>query len=194
MTRLIALSFVLLFVTPLIAQDREFIRALEAAQRLRPAQLSSAARIAPASEPGTPLVIHGRVFREDGRTPLANAVVFAYHTDRDGLYDRPGTAHSWRLKGWARTDPDGRFEFSTIRPAGYPGERIAAHVHFNLMPADGGRFHAGELLFEGDPALTAGQKEQSAGAGVFAEIRPARRDGAVEHVEINLKVNPADKF
>ena len=192
--KLLSLPLALVFVTPLVAQDAEFIRALEAAQRLRPAQLTSAARIAPAGEPGSALVIHGRAFQEDGRTPLANAVVFAYHTDQNGLYDRPGTVHSWRLKGWARTDPDGRFEFSTIRPGPYPGERIAAHVHFTLMPADGGRFHAGELLFEGDPALTARQKEQSANGGVFAEIRPVRRQGTVEHVDINLKVNPSEKF
>jgi protocatechuate 3,4-dioxygenase beta subunit len=194
MRRLLALSFVTLFITPAAAQDTEFIRALEAAQRLRPAQPATSARIAPTSEPGTPMVIHGRVFKEDGRTPLASAVVFAYHTDRNGLYDGPGTVHSWRLKGWAKTDADGRFEFSTIRPGPYPGERIAAHVHFTVMPAEGGRFHAGELLFQGDPALTASQKNQSAGAGTFAEIRPVRREGPAEHVDISLKVNPAERF
>jgi protocatechuate 3,4-dioxygenase beta subunit len=194
MRRLLPLPLALLFVTPLVAQDTEFIRALESAQRLRPAQLTSTARIAPIGEPGTALVIHGRVFKDDGQTPLAGAVVFAYHTDRHGLYDEPGTVHSWRLKGWAKTDADGRFQFSTIRPGPYPGERIAAHVHFTLMPAEGGRFHAGELLFAGDPALTPRQKDHSASAGTFAEIRPVRRDGGAEHVEINLKVNPTDKF
>jgi len=29
---------------------------------------------------------------------------------------------------------------------------------------------------------------------MFAEIRPVRRQGTVEHVDINLKVNPSEKF
>lgn len=194
MRRFFALPFVLALVTPLAAQDAEFIRALEAAQKLRPAQIASTARIAPPSEPGTPLVIHGRVFKEGGSAPLADAVVFAYHTDRNGLYDRPGTVHSWRLKGWAKTDAEGRFEFSTMRPGSYPGGRNPAHVHFTIFMADGTRYHAGELQFEGDPALTERQKSQSASDGVFGDIRPVRREGTVEHVDVNLKVNPAHRF
>jgi protocatechuate 3,4-dioxygenase beta subunit len=188
------LALVTLFVTALAAQTSEFVRAFEAAQRLRPAQVSSKARIAPATEPGSPLVIHGRVFKDDARTPAPDVVVFAYQTDASGLYDRGGGNLSWRLKGWAKTDAEGRFEFTTIKPGPYPGEQIASHVHFNLLPADGGRYHAGELLFEGDPRLTSRQKDQSAGAGIFAEIRPIRREGGAEHVEINLKINPAGKF
>ena len=86
------LLFVTLLVTPVAAQDTEFIRALEKTQEQRPATLTATARIAPESEPGTPLVIHGHAFAEDGKTPLANAIIFAYHTDKEGVYDRPGAA------------------------------------------------------------------------------------------------------
>src|SRR5687768_2924201 len=110
MTRLLALLAVLSASLPAIGQDVEFLRALETAQRARPAQISSTSRIAPETEPGIALVIHGRAFAADGRTPLADAIVFAYHTDRNGVYDRRGApAHSWRLKGWAKTGADGRF-------------------------------------------------------------------------------------
>ena len=146
-------------ITPFItmrapAQDVEFIRALERAQQDRPASLTSSARIAAAGEPGTPLVIHGRVFAADLRTPVSGAIVFAYHTDRAGHYNRPGTpAHSWRLRGWARTDADGRFEFHTIRPGAYPSRHIPAHVHFTVFHGTE-RFHAGEAQFEDDPILS----------------------------------------
>src|SRR5262245_66231303 len=90
------------------AQDLEFLRALERAQRERPAVLAATARIAPVGEPGTPLVIHGRVLRADGRTAAPGVVVFAYHTDATGHYDVPSAGpHSWRLRGWARTDAEG---------------------------------------------------------------------------------------
>lgn len=127
------------------AQDVEYIRAVERAQRARPATLSAAARIAPTSEPGDPLIIRGRLFNVDG-SPAANAVVFAYHTDKAGLYDkRENGPHSWRLRGWAKTDKDGSFTFETIRPGSYPNSNNPPHVHFTAFLPNGERYHAGEL-------------------------------------------------
>ena len=186
-------------ITPFVptggaAQDVEFIRALESAQRDRPADVGSRARIAPVEEPGTPLVMHGRLFAADERTPVAGAIVFAYHTDREGHYNRPGSApHSWRLRGWSRTDAEGRFEFETIRPGAYPSRNIAAHVHFTVFNGSE-RFHAGELQFDDDPVLTAGQRSRSRDEGAFGEIRPVHRKGSVEHVEVSLKLSPSQRF
>ena len=116
-----------------VPQDVEFIRAWEKVQRQRPNPMTSRARIAPASEPGTPMVITGRLFDRDGRSPAPGITVFAYHTDAQGLYDvRSNGPHSWRLKGWALTDAGGHFEFTTIRPAPYPGGTTASHIHISL--------------------------------------------------------------
>ncbi len=183
------------FASPAAAQDTQFIRALEAAQKLRPAQVASTARIAPESEPGVPLVIHGRAFDADGTTPLANAIVFAYHTDRTGVYDvRSAGPHSWRLKGWAKTGGDGRFEFRTIRPGAYPEGGQAAHVHFTLFGADGTRYHAGELEFEDDKLVPERAREASRTAGAFGSVRAVRREGTTEHVDLALRLNPSQKF
>jgi protocatechuate 3,4-dioxygenase beta subunit len=189
-------TFVTVFITAaaLDAQDVEFIRALERAQQARPATLASTARIAPESEPGAPLVIHGRAFAADRKTPLANAVVFAYHTDKTGLYDRPGTTHSWRLKGWARTGADGRFEFRTIRPGAYPDSRIAEHVHFTLFTPSGERYHAGELNFSDDKFLSDAERTASAREGDFGGVRPVRREGVTQHVDFQIHVEPRQRF
>jgi protocatechuate 3,4-dioxygenase beta subunit len=147
MTTLRLATFVTLLVTSatLAAQDTEYIRAVERAQQQRPAALVSTARIAPPSEPGSPLVVRGRVLGLNG-VPAANAVIFAYQTDRGGLYDKPDNGpHSWRLRGWARTDTDGRFTFETIRPGSYPNSNNPPHVHFTAFLLDGTRYHAGEL-------------------------------------------------
>lgn len=158
---------------PAGAQDVAYQRALERAQQARPATMSATARIAPASEPGDPLVIDGRLLNTDG-SAAADAVVFAYQTDRGGLYDEPGRGpHSWRLRGWARTDRDGRFTFETIRPGSYPGSSVRPHVHFTAYLPDGGRYHAGEL-----------------------QLSMTRPDGAPvpEKASIALRLNARDRF
>jgi protocatechuate 3,4-dioxygenase beta subunit len=192
---LLTAAVTLLVTTTVAAQDGEFTRAVERAQQSRPATLSSTSRIAPEGEPGSPLVIHGRAFAADRKTPLANAVVFAYHTDNEGLYDRPGTpSHSWRLRGWAKTDGVGRFEFHTIRPGAYPGGNVAEHVHFVLFTASGERYHAGELNFADDMRVSAAERARSEREGDFAAVRPVRREGQVQHVDFRLHLEPRQKF
>ena len=193
--RALTAAIALALAVPAVAQDTEFIRALERAQAARPATIASTARIAPESEPGIPLVIHGRLFGQDGKTPLPDAVVFAYHTDREGHYDRQGSpAHSWRLRGWVKTAADGAFEFSTIRPGAYPGTRIAQHVHFTLFTAAGERYHAGELNFADDPFIGERERTASEREGEFGEVRPVRRQGDVQHVDVRLRLDPRQRF
>src|SRR5260370_11419752 len=122
-----------------------------------PAQLPSSGRIAPAGEPGTPLRITGTVVAQDGQTPLAGVVVYAYHTDADGYYRRVGASGEAgegepRLRGWVKTGADGRFEFSTIKPAPYPHREVPAHVHIHAWGAGYPRQWF-ELEFAGDPML-----------------------------------------
>jgi protocatechuate 3,4-dioxygenase beta subunit len=176
------------------AQDQEYVRALDRVQKERPATIGTVARIAPENEPGAPLVLHGRLFAADGTTPIPEAIVFAYHTDSGGLYDRPGTqGHSWRLRGWAKTDRDGRFEFDTIRPGAYPSRNIPAHVHFALYTKDA-RYFGGEIQFEDDALIRAEDRERSRTAGAFGEVRPVRLNGQTQQVDFQLRLDPKQKF
>ena len=176
------------------AQDADYIRAMDRAQQQRPATIGSASRIAAANEPGTPMTLHGRAQKADG-TPADGMVVFAYQTDRSGLYDQPQAgAHSWRLRGWAKTDDKGRFTFETIRPGPYPGRQNPAHVHFTIFTPSGERYHAGEAKFEDDELVPAREREASRRAGDFGEVRPVRREGGKEHVEVTLRIDVAQRF
>jgi protocatechuate 3,4-dioxygenase beta subunit len=171
-----------------LIEDVEYLEALERAQRGRPRVLAAKGCIAPAAEPGTPLVIHGRVFRAGGTTPAPDMIVFAYHTDAQGHYDVPSAGpHSWRLRGWVKTDADGRFEFTTIRPAPYPRRNVAAHVHLSIEGPGVPRQSAG-LLFEGDPLLTAAERKDSAKAGRFGTVRPIENRDGVQHVTLDLRI------
>jgi protocatechuate 3,4-dioxygenase beta subunit len=176
-------------------QDREYELALARAQALKPQRLTSVARIAPESEPGTPLVIRGRVFQSDGLTPAPGITVFAYHTDRTGVYDvRANGPHSWRLKGWAITDAEGRFEFRTIRPGAYPGRAEPQHVHFSIEGPSVPRQSPAALEFADDPLMTQRAREESQRAGIFGGVRPVVGRDGVDHVEINLRIETRGLF
>jgi protocatechuate 3,4-dioxygenase beta subunit len=157
--------------SPLAAQDVEYARAMDRAQASRPSNLAATARIAPASEPGDPLIVRGRLRTLDGAA-AAGAIVFAYHTDRGGLYDDPSKGpHSWRLRGWARTDADGRFTFETMRPGAYPGGTIAPHIHFTPFMPDGSRYHTPQLDLPATRQAGAGQVEE-----ITVELKPRAQD------------------
>jgi protocatechuate 3,4-dioxygenase, beta subunit len=193
-TAFILIGGLLLITVCNTAQDSAWVRSWEEAQKDRPQVIPASARIAPTEEPGTPLRILGRVYLSDGETPATDAVVFAYQTDQSGVYNERGR-EGWRLRGWARTDREGRFELHTIRPGAYPGRSNPAHVHFTLDGPELQRRWTAELLFADDPLVTSSEIQRSDAAGKFGWVRPVReqRDGTTV-IEINLKSEPANVF
>jgi protocatechuate 3,4-dioxygenase beta subunit len=176
------------------AQDAPYVRAVKSAFSEFAATTVSTGRIASPGEPGVPLVVNGTLLGADGRTPLGGALVFAYHTDRDGLYNPNQATHSWRLRGAVRTAADGSFEFRTIRPASYPQTRIPQHIHVALQTADG-NYHAGEWRFADDPMVDEQERAASQQAGEFGWVRPVRPMGSAGHaIAVKVRVDPGRAF
>lgn len=117
-----------------------------------PDSLSWSSRIAPSGEPGEPLRIDGVVRDRAGR-PVEGVIVYAYHTDNRGYYPRGVNQHG-RLRGWARSDEQGRYRFDTIRPAGYPGTDLPQHIHMHLIEPGRGTYWIGDINFDDDPRMT----------------------------------------
>jgi len=194
---LLALGLPGLWILPrrvlLAAQtDPAFIRMWEDAQKDRPAAIGRSSRIAPEGEPGTPLIVHGRCVLDDGR-PAADVIAFAYHTDSQGLYDRPGR-RGWRLRGWARTDAPGTFEFRTIRPAPYPGRGVPAHVHLTADGPGVPRQWLPELQFADDPLVTPAARDASARAGRFGSVRPVRTRHGSQECAMDFRLTGEGRF
>ena len=127
-------------------------------------------------EPGERLTVSGIVFGADGKTPLANASVYVYHTDATGRYT-PGATddnRNPRLRGYLRTDAQGRYEYSTIKPAPYPGNGPPAHIHYHVN-APGYRERVFEIVFEGDPKISNNIRASAAQTDSAFSIRKLTR-------------------
>lgn len=142
-------------------------------------------------EPGSPLVVTG-VVKDDAGKPIAGAMVYVFHTDHRGYYSatsafagsQADNSNRSRLFGYLKTDGEGKYEYRTIRPAGYPNAKIPQHVHYEVT-ADGYKTNVTELMFEDDPRLTA-EAKQSALRAKFI-ISPVRKDDkGVEHCTCDI--------
>jgi len=151
---------------------------------------NSVAVFAPDSEPGTRLVVDGRVWDDTGTRGVAGVTLYAYHTDAKGKYNEKNESGNPRLKGTVVTDAKGRFQWRTIRPMPYPGGGNPAHIH---IKASGGGYPEqwiDELLFSDDPYLKPAQRASSQANGKFGQIVTTTKDTAgVLHAAFNIRLS-----
>lgn len=164
----------------------------DAAQKLKPARVTSTERIGPATEPGIPFLVRTTLLDPAGK-PAAGVQVFAYQTDRAGIYAAPGAADEWRLKGWAVTDAQGRFEFRTIRPASYPEGGVPAHIHLIFTTDCCGR-QASEMVFDDDPLITKAFRDRQGPSSIFVFARPAAKADGSQEVAYTITLKPQGNF
>ena len=78
-------------------------------------------KLAGPNEPGERLIITGKVYSSDCRSPLPNTLIEVWQANKAGLYDtdKPGnfTEHvDFHLRGMMLTDQQGNYQFETIMP------------------------------------------------------------------------------
>lgn len=147
-----------------------------------PAAIPSSIRLAPRGEPGAPMRITGRVLDGLGH-PRAGVVVYAYQTDASGVYPRPvqrlgrEAMRHGQLRGWVRSDAQGRYTIDTIRPGSYPGEEVAEHVHMHVLEPGCFTYFIDDLMFLDDLKLSAEERRQANGTGGNGFLQPVMIDG-----------------
>ncbi|MEP7144621.1 MAG: hypothetical protein ABI707_17195 [Ferruginibacter sp.] len=119
------------------------------------------------NEPGTGITVKGIVTDKPGK-PLADKLVYVYQTSSEGWYSdtaphilqREGDRRHARLFGYFKTDPNGKFEFNTVKPKGYPNSTLPAHIHIEIY-LDEDKSFISELQFDDDPRLTGDIRKRS---------------------------------
>lgn len=104
------------------------------------------------------LRISGIVYKNDGKTPADNVIIYIYHTDHTGLYPKKGDETGWAkrhgyLRGWIKTGKDGKYTFYTSKPSPYPSGNIPAHIHFVIKEEGYKAYYIEDILFSDDPLI-----------------------------------------
>ena len=119
---------------------------------------------------GTTVVVEGRVKDTDGK-PISGALIELWQTAENGLYySQDGSQDDFNLCCSMKTDADGRYALTTVKPAPYKvpddgpvGELFRAtgrtpwrpsHLHF-IVQTPGDRSLVTEVFANGDPYLDA---------------------------------------
>jgi protocatechuate 3,4-dioxygenase beta subunit len=164
-------------------------------RRPAPTALSSRVTIVDHDEPGAKMIVSGQVFAPDGVTPAEGITVYAYNTDAAGYYGKERAEYPPRLYGWMKTDAEGRFELSTVRPGPYPNMKIPAHVHFTVWGVGYPPQWAEELRFAGDDLISTADRAMEGPKGRFSSIQPLTggSDG-VWHCSFCIKLERETNF
>lgn len=136
-----------------------------------PADVSWKTILSNETNKGEPMEISGTVFQADGKTPAPNTLIYLYHTDFEGYYGRKKDEHKHgRYRGWMLTDKEGRYSFKSIKPAPYPENQFAAHIHMTVTTAKMREDWIDSILFEGDRLISQQERNMAGKKGGFQPI------------------------
>lgn len=153
-----------------------------------PADVSPKTELSNETDRGQPIKISGTVYQADGKTPAPNTLIYLYHTDFEGYYGRSRNEHRHgKYRGWMLTNKDGRYAFNTIKPAPYPANRFAAHIHMTLTTTKMKEDWIDSILFEGDRLITAQERSRRKG-GFNPILTLTKGDGGLLYGTRNIQL------
>lgn len=156
-----------------------------------PAHINATDTSAGWTEQGQKLLVTGTVYQIDGTTPAPNVIIYYWQTDNKGYYspreNMPSAARRHgHLRGWVKTDTQGRYAIYTIRPSPYPNDNIPAHIHTSIKEPDiNNEYYIDEFVFDDDKLLSTAQRkamENRGGSGVLRVLI----DGDLQIAEHNI--------
>ncbi|MBK9461135.1 MAG: intradiol ring-cleavage dioxygenase [Sphingobacteriales bacterium] len=162
-----------------------------------PTNISPADTSAGWTQKGQKLLVTGIVFKLDGKTPAPNVVIYYWQTDNNGYYspkqgmDEKAKRHG-HIRGWVRTDENGKYSIYTIKPAPYPNENIPAHIHTSIKePNIDNEYYIDEFIFDDDKLLTGEKRkalENRGGSGILRVLLSGDLQIAEHNIILGLNI------
>jgi len=183
MKNLIAFSLFLLSIGANAQQVGGSCEGCEAIFEYGSKKLTSIDTLPDFNDSGPKLEISGIIYQNDGKTPAKDVILYIYHTDQKGVYPQKGNETGWAkrhgyLRGWIKTNADGKYKFYTLRPASYPDTRAPQHIHPVIKEPNKNEYYIDEYLFTDDPFLNAkeqAQQQKRGGSGIVTLSK--KKDG-----------------
>ena len=144
------------------------------------------------------LKITGTVFKKDGKTAAKDVILYIYHTNRKGVYETEGDEKGWAkrhgfIRGWVKTDKNGKYTFYTFRPASYPDRSEPEHIHLTVKEPDKNEYFLDNYVFDDDPILTPAKRENFKNRGGSGIMKPLIKNGILSiYRDIVLGLNIPD--
>lgn len=128
---------------------------------------------------GEKLVISGVILREDGVTPAEGIILYLYQANSEGYYapaanQNPASRKHGRLRGWLKTNENGKYKFTTIKPGVYPDRTVPAHIHPIVKEPGRSIYYIDDYVFEGEYKVDNGYREREdkrCGSGIISLTR-----------------------
>ena len=86
------------------------------------------------------------------------------------------------------SDKSGKYSFRTVKPAPYPENRFAAHIHMTVTTAKAREDWVDSILFEGDRLISPQEREQAGRRGGFNPILSFEKAGGILRATRNLQL------
>lgn len=110
------------------------------------------------AQEGERILLTGKILTKDGKEPVPDVILYYYHTDVDGYYsknellDSRAVRHGY-IRGWVKSDREGRYSIYTVMPGAYPGLGEPAHIHPSVKEPGYQEYWIDEFVFANDPLL-----------------------------------------
>jgi len=137
------------------------------------------------------LILTGRVYQLDGKTPAQNVIIYYWHTDTKGLYSLNSETpkevkEHGKLRGWVMSDENGNYSIKTSRPAAYPSQDIAQHIHLSIKEPEIKNEYYADLYFDDDALYLKHKKKYGRLDRAGTEILRIVLDDKIQIAEHNI--------
>lgn len=149
------------------------------------------------TQKGQKLLLTGIVYQQDGKTPAPDILLYYYQTNTEGKYlhkpeekrsmapNELGQTHGY-IRGWVKTDADGKYFIYIVRPGTYPTNDEPAHVHITVKePNEIKEYYIDDFVFDDDKLLISSKRrkmENRCGSGILRLVQ----NGELQIGERNL--------